>query len=179
MYLFQPLEDAICQCLLTALTSQNSFSDSIKDLMALPARLEGLGITIPVKQATIQHHTTREVNVTAPLVNLILKQSNVISMKALEEQVQAKNAAHQARCWAQISATSDIHGTLPNSLQRAVEISRESGVSRWLTALPLTEPALPVIREPFVMHPLSGMGGDQQYYLLYVCVTKPSTSNMH
>ena len=75
-YLFQPLEDAICQRFLPALTSQNSFSDSIRDLMALPARLGGLGVTNPVKQAAIQHHTSREV--TAPLVNLILEQSKVI-----------------------------------------------------------------------------------------------------
>ena len=48
-----------------------------------------------------------------------------------------KNTARQARRQAQISAASDLHGTLPNSLQRVVEISRE--ISSWLTALPLTE----------------------------------------
>ena len=60
-------------------------------------------------------------------------------MEALEEQLLAKNAACQARRQAQISAASDLHGSLPNSLQRAVEISRESGASSWVTALPLTE----------------------------------------
>ena len=71
-YLFQPLEDAIHQRFLPALTGQTSFSDSIRDLMALPARPEGLGVTNPVKQASIEHHTSCEV--TAPLVNLILEQ---------------------------------------------------------------------------------------------------------
>ena len=136
-YLFQPLEDTIRQRFLPVLTGQNSFSDNIRDLMALPARLGGLGIINPAKQAAIQHHTSREV--TAPLVNLILEQSKDFPMEALEEQLLAKNAARQARHQAQISAASDLHGSLPNSLQRAVEISRESGASSWLTALPLTE----------------------------------------
>ena len=60
-------------------------------------------------------------------------------MEALEEQIMAKNAARQARRQAQISAASDLHGALSNTLQRAVEISRENGASSWLTALPLTE----------------------------------------
>ena len=48
-HLLQPLEDAIRQRFLPALTGQNSFSDSIRDLMALPARLGGLGIINPEK----------------------------------------------------------------------------------------------------------------------------------
>ena len=72
-YLFQPLKDTIHQRFFPVLTGQNSFSDNVRDLMALPARLGGLGIANPAKHAAIQHHTSREV--TAALVNLILKQS--------------------------------------------------------------------------------------------------------
>ena len=35
-YFFQPLKDTICQRFLPVLTGQNSFSDNIRDLMALP-----------------------------------------------------------------------------------------------------------------------------------------------
>jgi len=48
-HLFQPLEDAIRQCFLPSLTGQNSFSDTTRDLMALPTRLDGLGILNPVQ----------------------------------------------------------------------------------------------------------------------------------
>ena len=44
-YLFQPLEDTVRQRFLPVLTGQNSFSDNVRDLMALPAHLGGLGIT--------------------------------------------------------------------------------------------------------------------------------------
>ena len=59
--------------------------------MALLASLGGLSVTNPVKQTAIQHQTSHEV--TAPLVNLVLEQSKVIPMEALEEQILAKNAA--------------------------------------------------------------------------------------
>ena len=39
-YFFQPLEDAIRQRFLPVLTGQNSFSDNIRDLMALPVLQE-------------------------------------------------------------------------------------------------------------------------------------------
>jgi len=42
---FQPLEDIIHQHFLPTLTYQNSFSDSIWALTALPTQLGGLGIT--------------------------------------------------------------------------------------------------------------------------------------
>ena len=68
--LFQPLEDIIRKHFLPTLTGQNTFSDSIRDLTALPPRLGGLGIMNPVKQAELQYHTS--CRVTAPLVKHII-----------------------------------------------------------------------------------------------------------
>ena len=60
-------------------------------------------------------------------------------MEALEEQTRAKNDVRQAGRQVQASIADSIYTTLPNSLQKAVEISKESGGSTWLTALPLEE----------------------------------------
>ena len=45
--LLKPLEDVIRQLLLPSITDQNALSDNERDLMALPARLGGLGIADP------------------------------------------------------------------------------------------------------------------------------------
>ena len=71
--LFKPLEDAIRHRLLPSLTGQNAFNDVDRDLMALPARLGGLGIIDPSRQSATQHNASMKI--TAPLVTLILQQS--------------------------------------------------------------------------------------------------------
>ncbi len=85
--LLQPLEDAIRQRLLPSITSQNPFSDTERDLMALPARLNGMGITNPANQAENQYHASR--NVTSPIVEHLIQQSRVLPPEAKYEQAQA------------------------------------------------------------------------------------------
>ena len=135
--LLQPLEDAIRLHFLPKLTGQNPFNDTVRDLMALPTRLGGLGITNPVDQASTQHRTS--IAVTSPLVDLILQQSTVLPAEITAEQNQAKADARKVRRLAQSATASDLCARLPNSLQRAAEISKESGASSWLTALPISE----------------------------------------
>ena len=85
-------------------------------------------------QATKKRDTSCKVR--APLVNLIVEQSKDFPMEALEEQTRVKYDVSQAGRQAQASIADSIYTTLPNSLQKAVEISKESGASTWLTALP-------------------------------------------
>ena len=89
--LFKPLEDAIRQRLLPSLTGQNAFNDVDRDLMALPARLGGLGIIDPSHQSATQHNASMKI--TAPLVTLILQQSHSYPTEAKIEQIEAKNRA--------------------------------------------------------------------------------------
>ena len=48
----QPLEDAIWYSFLPAFTGRQAFSDTKRDLLALPARHGGLGISNPTKCAS-------------------------------------------------------------------------------------------------------------------------------
>ena len=64
------------------------FSDSVRDLTALPSRLGGLGIANPVEQAESQHRTFRRV--TALLIKHIIEQSRELPAEAQEEQFEAK-----------------------------------------------------------------------------------------
>ena len=145
--------------------------------MVLPTRLGGLGITNAVTQAAKQHDTSCKV--TVPLVNLIVEQSKDLPMQALEEQTQAKYDARQTGCQAQASTADCLYTTLPNSLQKAVEISKESGASTWLTALPIENTVFPYTKERFAMLCVFAMDGDPHYYHLNVYATRRSAWSMH
>ena len=133
--LFQPLEDIIRQRFLPTITGQNTFSDSVRDLTALPTRLGGLGIASPVKQAESQYRTSR--SVTLPLVKHIIEQSKELPAEAQQQQLEAKRAAHRENRQTKINEASNLLTALPSSLQKAVETAQETGASTWLTALPI------------------------------------------
>ena len=175
--LFQPLEDIIRHCFLPTLTGQNMFSDSIRDLTALPARLGGLGIANLVKQAESQHRFS--CRVTAPLVKHIIEQSRELPAEVQVEQFQAKRAAHHENHQIKTNEAKNLLTTLPNSLQKAVEIAQETGASMWLTALPISEHGLLSTKGHFVMRSAYGMAGDHPFYHHSVFVTSVSHWSMH
>ena len=135
--LLQPLEQVIRQKFLPALTGQNALNDTERDLLALPARMGGLGITDPT-QLTAFHHTTSK-NVSAPLMSLILQQSAAYPANCKDSQKRAKSIAHRNRRQHETTCANDLFNRLPSSQQRALEASKEKGASSWLSALPMAE----------------------------------------
>ena len=73
--LLSPLEETIRLKFLPSLSGQPSFSDT---LFALPARWGGLGVVDPVCYSLLQFAAS--VEVTAPLVHLILQQSHTYTL---------------------------------------------------------------------------------------------------
>ena len=67
----QPLEDAIRQLLLPAITGKSDISDMERDVIVLPARLGGLGIPNPTATSPTEHKAS--LRVTAPLVDTIIE----------------------------------------------------------------------------------------------------------
>ena len=161
-HLFQPLEEAIRQRFLVHLTGQNHLSDAVRDLMALPSRLGGLGITNPVKETTKQHVTSQRV--TGPLIDLIKQQSTDFPINALEKQTQAKHQARQDHRLDLTTTANNIHSALPHSLQRSVEITKETGASTWLTALPLECHGFALSKGAFRDAFVSAMAGGLRFY---------------
>ena len=135
--LLEPLEEAIRQKFLPALTGQNAPNDTERDLLALPARLGGLGITNPT-ELTAFHHTTSK-NVSAPLVSLIVQQSATHPANCKKSQKRAKSIARRAKRQHETTCANDLFNRIPSSQQRALEASREKGASSWLSALPMAE----------------------------------------
>ena len=135
--LFKPLEDAIRQRFLPVITGQNPFNDDDRDLMALPARLGGLGIVNQTHQATTQYSSSKKI--TAPLTALILEQSHEYPSVVKNEQMGAKTLIHNARRRHEDMLSKEMKEKLPHKKQKAMMISAEKGASSWLTTLPIAE----------------------------------------
>ena len=105
--------------------------------MVLPVRLGGLGISNPTKQATLHYSTSQKV--TAPLVALILQQSYVHPAGFSHAQGKAKLDARKARNQQQKEDAEELLERLPANMRRALEVSKEKGVSSWLSTLPIAE----------------------------------------
>ncbi len=105
--------------------------------MALPVRLGGLGIANPTQQAAHHHNTSRKV--TAPLVALILQQSNVYSPESKDTQRQAKLDARKMCQQRRTQEAAELQERLPDDMQRALKVSSKKGASSWISTLPIAE----------------------------------------
>ena len=81
--LLQPLEDCNRQDFLPALNGQSSFSDLERELLALPARLGGLGLVNPT---TLSAERTFSLRLTAPLTTIIVLQKGDTGYSRQQEQ---------------------------------------------------------------------------------------------
>ena len=135
--LLQPLEDCIRSRLIPALTGRAPPSDTVRELLALPVRLGGLGIINPTTLSSSEHLAS--INISAPLRNLILKQNHEYSFECYEAQINAKREAHKLNRDNARTSASLLRAAIPKSLQRAMDLAQEKGASSWLTSLPLEE----------------------------------------
>ena len=135
--LFKPLEDVIRHRLIPALTGRSAGNDAERELLSLPTRLGGLGITNPSELTNSQYMTSQQV--TVPLVALIIQQSDDYPYSAIYDQHQALTKAKSDRRQQQSGNAASLYPQLPQDLQRAVDAAKERGASNWLTTLPIDE----------------------------------------
>ena len=131
----QPLEDAIRQQLLSALTGKTDISDIERELISLPARLGGLSIPNPTVTPPTEHNASLEV--TAPLVEAICEQHGEYNVDTMAQQQQCKVKVKSKKRRAQMAAANSLHPQLPQKLQKLMEVAKEKGSSSWLVALPI------------------------------------------
>ena len=135
--LLEPLEEVLRCKFLPAITGQNVFDDNLRNLMGLPARLGGLGITDPSQKSSTFYENSKLI--TAPIVNIIIDQSRVSPPEIKKAQINEKNHTRNLRRRHEKAEANLIAERLPPNLQRAIEVSTEKGASTWLTALPLSD----------------------------------------
>ena len=135
--LFSPLEQTIRAYLLPALSGKCAFSDAERQLISLPSRLGGLGITDPCVSSAYQFDASQRV--TGPLVSLLLEQDSQFTIEILNEQLALRQEIHLENRHRSEEFAASLHPLLSSELQRAGELACLKGASSWLTVLPLDE----------------------------------------
>ena len=139
--LLLPLETAILQCLIPAITGRAPCSRQERDLLALPFRLGGLGLTNPATNSS--HAFQASERLTAPLAVLIVAQSpdqavDQTEITAIKKDIRKTNRQRQE------DQAKEIHNHLNPKLRRSIAL-----------ASLLTEVCHNVATEP-LMQPLTG-----------------------
>ena len=84
------------------------------------------------------HYSISE-TITAPLVGLILDQSEAYAPEVNAGQIRMRNNAHKFHRQLEARTGNYLKETLPTKLQKALTICSEKGASSWLSAIPLSE----------------------------------------
>ena len=133
----QQLEGIIRTILIPSLTARPPPSDIERDLLALPARLGGLGLWDPSRRCDSEFAASWKI--TTPLVELIGLQSYDYTFECLEAQMIAKCDIKKQRDTLACESASALKGKLSPSTLKAMELASERGASNWLTSLPIEE----------------------------------------
>lgn len=135
--LLRPLDDVISLAIIPALTGRPPPGELERSLLALPARMGGLGIGIPSESAINEYQASQQV--TATLCDHIISQDLAYCYVIVTKQLEAKAQVSHDIKERKTSEFNDIYEHLSSQLQRAVDLATEKGSSSWLTTLPLEE----------------------------------------
>ena len=134
--LLEPLENAISKVLIPAIMEQLWRCTRLdRDILALPVRLGGLGMTNLCLDANLEQSSS--VKVTIPLVQQIVAQSHQMPDDSLVKPLQ--QAMRSERATALQDRAEHIRGVAPQKVQRALALAAEKGSSVWLTVLSLRD----------------------------------------
>jgi hypothetical protein len=132
--LFQPLEDTIRTVFIPALL-RREVNDLERDLLSLPARMGGMGITKPPDECHISH--SNSLYVSAPLVRLVQRQEFEFGPAALLDEIKQLRAVvdkeNEVRYKAKLELT--LEKASPE-LKLALKAASQQGASSWVTAIP-------------------------------------------
>ena len=134
--ILEALEKAIQSHFIPALTGQPPPGEHTREMLALPARLGGLGLTNPAASAKEQRAASQLIS--TPLVDRIINQDHLLdSCHSVQQSI--KRRIQHSKCLKQKEDANNLQRNLPIPLQRSMELSQEKGASTWLTALPIDE----------------------------------------
>ncbi|KAL5467622.1 hypothetical protein EMCRGX_G031881 [Ephydatia muelleri] len=140
-HLLQPLEELLRTKCIPSLTGHAAPSDLRsegaawpvseginlveRELLALPARLGGLGVLNPSHLSTTEYSASMKV--TQPLLDHIIKQDEKYGYEILQDQHSAKAIVHKSKREQHSNAASTLKDVLPPSLAHAMDLSHEKG----------------------------------------------------
>ena len=132
--LFEPLEHTIRTVFIKTLIKRDA-NDVEREMLGLPARLGGLGITSPVISTPLSH--TNSIAISAPLVKLIKDQETTLDPSTLLDKVRLLRLDVDIKNDERSAAKKErILSAATPALRAAVQAASEKGASSWITALP-------------------------------------------
>ena len=135
-----PVEQAIQQKFIPALTGREIPGDMERDLFALLTQLGGLGITNPVEMSECQFDASKRI--TAPLMALVVQQEAFLG-EVREEAEKTRQLIRSERRLEQAWATEHLRERLSPNFQRCMDLAKEKG--GWIfMAGGITGPGTPV-----------------------------------
>ena len=111
-------------------------SDDLRDVLALPARLGGLGLDNPVVEAPFKYADSKAY--TKPVVELLMKSERDLALSEKSQEGELMRLRAQRRDRHQKRAKKLMSG-VNTDLQRAMELAQEKGASAAFSTLPLKE----------------------------------------
>ena len=132
--LLEPLERTISHALIPAITG-HTCTPAERDLLALPVRMGGLGITNPCHSAASEYETSTAI--TEPLVEQIVAQTHELpDDRAIRTLQQCNRRDKDARLREDLE---EVKNALPEQTKRAADLAAEKGASSWLTVIPVKD----------------------------------------
>ena len=131
--LLLPIEDLIRHKFIPTLIGRNAVSDIERQLLALPPKHGGLGITDFTQVASEYYQASSEI--CGPIVNCIVNQQQNIDEDISAEQQRIKLKVISEKRKKDAATASTL--SLPDHLFKAAELAQDKGSSSWLTTLPL------------------------------------------
>ena len=116
---YKPLEVCICNIFIPAVTGRSPPGDLERNLLTLPARLGGLGITNPVQLSSVEYDASTKV--TGPLQSLLSSQIGVCSADVQSIQLSLRSAVQHSKSVV-MTSTKDALLQAPPSLKKALEL---------------------------------------------------------
>ena len=133
----QSLEDTIRSDFIPSITGRPPPNGSVRNLLALPARLGGLGILDPSLRSDNEFNASSKV--TAPLIHLMEQKGGELTYQVFADQISAKSDIQHERREHMTQAASTLREEVPPSISKAMDLASQPGASSWLTSLPIKE----------------------------------------
>ncbi len=176
--LLQPLESAIQSQFIPAITGQPPPGKQVREVLALPVRLGGLGLRNPINMAKEQYTASQQIS--APLVDRIVHQEHSLGdCHAVQQSTKARICSRKRT--RQNEEAKSLQNQLPSTLQRSMDLSQEKGASSWLISLPIEEHGFNCLAQVCIlkMPSLSGMAGRSRIHPHTKPVATHSALSMH
>ena len=130
--LLRPLDEVIHQHFIPAITGCPPCSPLERQLLALPPRWDGLGLSNPSSDSQSEFESSKQV--TASLVPMIVVQD--LNGSVIDEPKRTKASIRKAKREKQLADALEVKQQLMQQQKRLMECATEKGASTWVTPYP-------------------------------------------